>query len=119
MNLLAKPAVVVAGWGILNGVLAVVLAGFGGTALEFPVYLIAAALVVLNAGAVWLVLRGRPGGPVWREPPAADSVVFFAIGIIVAALGWAFAWYLAPAAVIPFILAFLRERAARRQRHAA
>ena len=119
MKLLAKPPVVVAGWGILNGVLAVVLIGFGGTALEFPVYLIAAALVVLNAGAVWLVLRGRPGRPVWRQARPGDSVLFFAIGVIVGALGWAFAWYLIPAAVIPFILAFLRERSARRQRGAA
>ncbi len=114
-KLLSRPAAVVAGWGALNGVLALMLAGFGGTALEFPVYLAAAALVIVNAGAVWLVLCRRTR-PVWRDPPPGDSVLILALGVVLGALGWAFSWYLMPPAAVLFVLAFLRERKARSQR---
>lgn len=114
MKLLRNPAVVVAGWGILNGVLALVLVGFGGTALEFPAYLIAAALVLVNAAAIWLAVRRR--APAWRQPPPGDSVFFLGLAVLVGSLGLAYAWYLTPAAVIPLILAVLRERKARRER---
>lgn len=116
MRLLQRPAVVVAGWAILNTLLAFVLVGFGATALEFPVYFIGAALVLLNAGAVALAVRRRRGRPVWRQPPPGESVFFLALGIIAAALGWAYSWYLLPVAAVPFILALLRELKARRQR---
>ncbi|MBO0774811.1 MAG: hypothetical protein J2P34_00745 [Actinobacteria bacterium] len=113
MKLLRNPAVVVAGWGILNGVLALVLVGFGGTALEFPAYLIAAALVLVNAAAVWFVVRREPA---WRQPPPGDSMFFLGLAVGVGSLGLAYAWYLTPAAVLPLILAFLRERKGRRER---
>jgi hypothetical protein len=111
---------VVAGWGALNLVFAIVLVGFGATLVEYPLYIAASLLVLLNAAAVWVALRRRHGQPpTWRETPPGDSVLIFAFAVFVAGLGWAFSWYLLPAAVPLLILAVLRELKMRRQRSSA
>ncbi len=68
---------------------------------------------------MWLALRRRGGRRVWPEPPPGDSVLIFALGVLVAALGWALSWYLTPPAILLFILAALRERKARSKRRSA
>jgi drug/metabolite transporter (DMT)-like permease len=111
------PAGVFAAWGAANMMLAIVLVGFRGTAVEYPIYILAAALVLLNAAAVWVVLRRRHGRPPpWREPPPGDSVLIFALAVFLGGLAWSYSWYLLPAVVPLLLLAALRERKARRQR---
>ena len=108
---------VVAGWGALNMVFAIVLVGFSGHLTEYPIYLAAAALVLVNAAAVWVVLRRRHGQPpAWRETPPGDSVLIFALAVFIGGLGWAFSWYLLPAAIPLLVLAVMRETKMRRQR---
>ena len=108
---------VIAGWGGANMIMALVLVGFSATAVEYPVYLAAAILVLLNAAAIWAALRRRHGRPpIWRETPPGDSVLIAALAIFLAALGWAFSWYFLPVAIPLLILAILRELKMRRQR---
>lgn len=111
---------VVAFWGALNLVMAIVLVGFSGTLVEYPIYIAASLLVLLNAGAIWMALRRRHGRPpTWRETPPGDSVLIFAFGVFLAGLGWAFSWYLLPVAAPITVLAILRELKMRRQRTSA
>ncbi|MGE5285922.1 MAG: hypothetical protein ACM3ML_01710 [Micromonosporaceae bacterium] len=108
---------VIAGWGIANMVMALVLVGFSATAVEYPVYLAATILVLLNAAATWTALRRRHGRPpTWRETPPGDSILIAALAIFLAGLGWAFSWYFLPVAVPLLILAARRELKMRRQR---
>lgn len=110
----SAPAVV-AGWGALNAALAATLAGFGEQGAAIALYGSVSALVMIIA----LVTRGgarrRQGRRTWRAVPAGDSVLVLAAGILVAALGLAFNWYLGLLGVPLFALAALREHSARRE----
>lgn len=113
-------ALVVAGWGIINGLLVAMLAGFGEETAVVILYGGAAALVEIIAIVVWAGTRRRrhlanPARPVWHAANG-DSVVILAIGILVAALGIAFYPYLALAAVPLLLLFITRELSARSSR---
>jgi len=108
---------VVAFWGGLNLVLAIVLVAFSGHLTEYPIYLAAAILVLLNAVAVWATLRRRHGRPPrWRQPPPGDSVLLVALAVFVGGLAWAFSWYLLPLAAPLLAVAAAREHKMRRER---
>ena len=116
-------ALVVAVWGIINGLLVAMLAGFGEQGAVVALYGGAAALVGIIAIAVWAGTRRRrhlanPARPVWHAANG-DSVVILAIGILIAALGLAFYPYLALAAVPLLILSAAREFSARKSRSMA
>jgi len=115
MNL--NPWMVVAGWAAGIGGMATILAGFGGSLVEYPEYEASAVLMLLVAGAVGYTLWRR-AKPTWRQPPPGDSVLFIVLAIVLAAVGWAFSWYLMPAAILPLMLAVRREVRARRMQHA-
>lgn len=113
-------ALVVAGWGIINGLLVAMLAGFGEQAAAVALYASVAVLVEVVAFAVWAGTRRRrhmrnPARPAWHAANG-DSIVILAIAILVAALGLAFYPYLALAAILPFILFVMREVSARKSR---
>lgn len=113
-------ALVVAGWGVFNGLLVAMLAGFGEQAAAVALYGGAAVLVEVIAVVVWVGTRRRrllrnPARPAWH-PANGDSVVILAIAILIAALGLAFYPYLALAAVPLLILSASREVAARSSR---
>lgn len=83
-------------WGVLNTILAAVLAGFtasgtvGGAgpagALAFTIYAASATLVFLIALAVWAGRRRLRG---LREPPRAASALLLATGVAMAWTGLA------------------------------
>jgi O-antigen/teichoic acid export membrane protein len=106
---------VVAGWGVLNGALVAVLAGFGEQAAVLALYASAAALVEVIALVVWAGVRRRRRHRVWRRAPSGDSMLILAAGIAVAGLGWAFAWWFALASIPVFVLAISREISARQE----
>jgi hypothetical protein len=106
---------VVAGWGVLNGVLVAVLAGFGEEPAVLALYGSAAGLVEIIALVVWAGTRRWRRRRVWRRAANGDSVLILAAGILAAALGWAFAWWFALVAIPVLILALSREISARRE----
>jgi hypothetical protein len=109
-----KAPLVVAFWGLLNGALVAVLAGFGAKPTVLAIYGSAAALVEVVAVIVWLTQRrGRTRGT--RVLPNGDSVFLFAVGIIIVGLSWIFYWQLAPIALLPFGFALGREISLRRR----
>jgi hypothetical protein len=109
MNLPA-PAIM-AIWGLFNVALLSVLAGFGAKPAVVGIYAASAALVELFAFAVWRRHRHRGGGR--RHLPSGDSIPLVAAGIVIVGLGFAFYWPLAITAVVPFVLAFMRESSVR------
>jgi hypothetical protein len=113
-------ALVVAGWGVVNGLLVAMLAGFGEQVAAVALYASVAVAVEVIAAVVWAGTRRRrhlpnPARPAWHAANG-DSVVIAAIGILIAALALAFYPYLALAAVPPLILAATREISARKSR---
>jgi hypothetical protein len=105
----------VAGWGVLNGALVGTLAGFGEQPAVLALYGSAATLVEIIALVVWAGVRRRRRHRVWRRAPSGDSVLILAAGILVAALGWAFAWWFALVSIPVFLLAISREISARQE----
>jgi hypothetical protein len=108
-----RAPLVVAFWGLLNGALVAVLAGFGAKPVVLAIYGGAATLVEVIAVIVWLTQR-RAGTRGVRVLPNGDSVLLFAVGVIIAGLSWIFYWQLAPIAVLPFGFAVAREVSVRR-----
>lgn len=106
--------VVVAFWGLLNAALVAILAGFGEQVTVVIIYAAAAALVEVIAVAVWLGTRRERGRRRWPQAPNGDSVLIFAAGVLITALGIAFYWYVALVALLPFTLSVIREISARR-----
>lgn len=105
---------IAAAWGAMNGLLVVLLALFGAKPGVIAIYAASAALIEVAALAFWLGQRRRARSPAWREAPNGDSVVLFAIGVIVAGLGWFVARPLALLALLPFACGVLREISLRR-----
>ena len=105
---------VVAFWGLLNGALVAILAGFGEQVTVVIIYASAAALVEVIAVAVWLGARRERGRRRWPQAPNGDSVLIFTAGVLIMALGIAFYWYVALVALLPFTLGVIREISARR-----
>ena len=113
----APAAAVVAGWGALNGALVTVLAVFGAAGTVVAIYGASAGLVEAAAIAFWAGQRRqdrRGGQRAGREPPNGDSVLLTALGVLIAGLGWIFAWPLALVALLPFAAALLHEVSLRR-----
>jgi peptidoglycan biosynthesis protein MviN/MurJ (putative lipid II flippase) len=108
------PFAVAAFWGVLNGALVAVLAGFGAKPALLALYGSAAALVELAALAVWLYQRRehRRGRPATAN---GDSVLLFALGVMIVGLGWVFYWPLAIISILPFLFALRREVTTRRR----
>jgi hypothetical protein len=101
---------VVAAWGVLNGALVAVFAGFGAKWAPLALYASAAFLVEILAVAVWFS-RGRRTG--WPQRPNGDSIPLFALAILIVGLGIVFYWQLAPVAIIPLFFALTREATGR------
>lgn len=106
---------VVAGWGVLNGALAAVLAGFSEQPAVLILYGSAAGLVEIIALVVWAGTRRRRRRRVWRRAPSGDSVLILAAGILAATLGWAFAWWFALIGIPVLVLALSREISTRQE----
>ncbi|MBV9446498.1 MAG: hypothetical protein JO345_11480 [Streptosporangiaceae bacterium] len=114
-------AFVVALWGVLNAVMAALLAGFiaagyGATMFEVWVYGSASGLVILIALGVWWARR-RSGTPLARGlriPARPASVVLFALAVMLVWLGLPFGMWLPILAVIPLGAALMMEISARR-----
>lgn len=102
---------VVAAWGVINGALVAVFAGFGAKWAPLALYASAAFLVEIIAVAVWLTLRRRRAG--WPQRPNGDSIPLFALTILLVGLGIVFYWQLIPVAVIPLWFAITREATGR------
>jgi thiol:disulfide interchange protein len=109
---------VVAIWGTLLAVLAVVGAGFGNSALVLEISGSAAGLVLLLAAAVWLDRRLRPRTGWLRQPVRAGGVLMLAVTVMLAWLGLAFGAWLVMVAVVPLTAAIGLEIAARRDARA-
>lgn len=106
-------ALAVAFWGVVNGLLVAMLAGFGEGAAPVALYASVATLVELIAVAVWAGTRRRrrmrnPARPNWHAPNG-DSILILAAAILIAALGVAFYPYLALAAVLPIAVVIVKE----------
>ena len=114
MSITRTGARVVALWGLFNAVLVAVLFGFGELA---PVLAMAASMVGL-VFVIAAVVRAREPREQernrWREEANGDSVLLFALAVLIAGLGLAFYPYLAILAVAPLTAAALRELSARR-----
>jgi hypothetical protein len=109
---------VVVFWGLVNGVLVAMLAGFGEQAAAIALYGSVAALVEVIAVAVWMGIRRRqhlanPALPAWY-PPNGDSVLILAAAVFVAGLGIAFYPPLALTAVPLLALFVTKEISARK-----
>lgn len=108
---MSRPAVVVAAWGALNGVLVAVFAGFGAKWAPLALYASAAFIVEIVAVAVWLSLRRPRAG--WRQMPNGDSIPLFALTVLLVGLGIVFYWQLALVAIFPLYFALTREATGR------
>ena len=107
---------VVALWGAFNGVLVLTLIGFGEQTLVMALAASMVGLVFIIAAATRLSIARHPVRRRYRQPAHGDSVVIFALGVLVAGLGLAYYPYLAIIAVIPFTMAALRELTVRQER---
>ena len=88
--------VVVAGWGVLNGVLLVVLAVYGESSMVYWLWGGAVVLLELAAVAVLASSRSGPDQHVrYRVPDrGAGAVVPAAFGFLLVALAFVYGWWL-------------------------
>lgn len=115
-------AAVVALWGIINGLLVAMLAGFGEQIAVLALYGSVAALVEIIAIAVFMTTRRRqylsnPARPAWHAPNG-DSVLILAVAVLIAAVGLAFYPFLALAAVLPLAVFIIKETSAHKRESA-
>ncbi len=113
-----SPAVVLVIWGIMNLVLAAVLAGFtvakSAGLLVIDIYCASAALVFGLAVLVWLVRRRRPLARGLRVPAHPAAALLLAVGVALIWLGLPFGAWLPMTAVVPLAAALILELTARR-----
>lgn len=116
-----KPSapLVVAGWGVINGVWVALLAGMGEGSVALEMYGSAVGLVMIIAGIV-LVSRRRSrrreaGRRPWRRAPHGDSILIAGAGVALAAFLALWVRWAALIAIPPLIAAALRELTLRRE----
>lgn len=112
-----SPAVVVVIWGMLNLLLAAVLAGFtvakSTGLLVIGIYCASAALVFGLAILTWLVRRRRPLARGLRVPAHPAAALLLAVGVALIWLGLPFGVWLPITAVVPLSAALILELSAR------
>jgi hypothetical protein len=120
-KLLSSASRVVLIWGLFNGVLVAVLAGFvlagfGASLFIVEIYGASAVAVIVASGAVFLGRRRRPWLRGLRVPYRAASVIVFAVGMLVLWLGLAFGKWLSIMAAAPFVAAAVMEISVHRKK---
>lgn len=92
---------VVGAWTALNGVLAGILIGYGGSWMAIGLY--AAAVVIITAFglAVLLDARYRRGGLYQRMPVRSSAAGLATAGLVLCGLGFVYGWWIAALAVFP------------------
>jgi hypothetical protein len=113
-------AVVVVIWGIMNGIMVALLAGFvasgfGGSMLVVEVYAASVGLVFLVALLVWLGRRRQPWLRGLHVPVRPASALLLAVGVALIWLGLPFGMWVPMLAVIPLGAAVSMEIVARRR----
>ncbi|HZU80964.1 MAG TPA: hypothetical protein VE991_13685 [Acidimicrobiales bacterium] len=112
------PAVVLA-WGLVNAALLLILAGFGGSAMELWLYGGACGLVGLFAAAAFVSSRRHPL-PVrrYRVVPETEAAAALAVACAFGGLTLVFGLWFVPLVVPPFAVAvslFATKRPGARQ----
>jgi Cytochrome C and Quinol oxidase polypeptide I len=95
--------------GVFNFAFVCVLIGMGEQPVVIAIYASAAALVEIIAALVWLGARRQERRTRWRQAPNGDSIVIFAAGVVLAAIGACFYPYVALLAIAPLVMAALTE----------
>ncbi len=114
MKVTATAARTVALWGVFNLVLVCTLLGFGEAGPVMAMAMSMVGLVFVIAALAWLSHRRHPDRSRYRQDANGDSVVIFALGVLLAGFAIAFYPFLAPVALVPIGIAALREISARR-----